>query len=469
MTPDARCRRGFRALLPFVAAASLVVGSVLSPAVAPAFAQTATTGPRPAVPSPDTLETERERNQSTLEALAADAEANRAALEALERDLAGMKDDQERMARDLDASAARRAELDRQIAESEVSLTSLNDRQDNLRASLKARRSVLAEVLAALQRIGRNPPPALLVTPDDALSSVRSAILLGAVVPEIRSETEALARDLEELAELRKAISTERQLLQQALADNQAESGRLEALSIEKLALRQEAERRLEAERLRAESLAERSAELEGLIASLQGEIGSLRAAADAARKAEEERKRRIAEQLERARKLAAVQLPDKNRIAPAYAFSALKGTLPQPAKGETVRFFGAEDGTGHGLTGEFLATDAGSAVRAPADGWIAYSGPFRSYGQTLILDAGEGYLLVLAGMDTIRVSEGQFVLAGEPVATMGAARGASPAALALAVDKPTLYIEIRKDEQPVDPREWWRDTTSSGRASNDS
>jgi Membrane-bound metallopeptidase len=329
MMPDIRRRRRARALLPFAAVAALGL------LAAPVHAQSKT-GARPAVSaaSAQALENERDRTRSSLEALAADAEANAAALEALERDLAGMRQDQERLAKDLADSALRRAELDRRIADSEASLSALTERQERLRTSLGSRRTVLAEVLAALQRIGRNPPPALLVTPDDALSSVRSAILLGAVVPEIRAETEKLVRDLEELAQLRKAIATERETLQQALADNEAESERLVALSIEKLALQQESERRLAAERERAAKLSERSAELETLIASLEAEIGGLKAAAEAARKAEEDRKRRIARQLERARQLAAAQLPDKNRIAPAYAFSALKGTLPRPPRG---------------------------------------------------------------------------------------------------------------------------------------
>jgi hypothetical protein len=91
-----------------------------------------------------------------------------------------------------------------------IAWSDLSERQESVRLSLMSRRSVLAEVLAALQRIGRDPPPALLVSPEDALSSVSSAILLGAVVPEIRAETEALAADLKELATLRQAIAAER-------------------------------------------------------------------------------------------------------------------------------------------------------------------------------------------------------------------------------------------------------------------
>ncbi|WP_244598100.1 murein hydrolase activator EnvC family protein [Pseudohoeflea suaedae] len=411
---------------------------------------------------------QRDENLTELRAAATDAEAAQKALESLESDLAGLKDEQEELESSLQKTTARRTELDRRVADGQERLTALNQRQIVLRRSLIDRRAVLAEVLAGLQRIGRDPPPALLISPDDALSSVRSAILLGAVVPEIRSETDALVRDLDELARLRKSIATERTELAAALEDNDRESERLAALVTEKLELQEESERRLELERKRAASLAERSGELESVIASLEAEITRQREAALAARRAEEERKQRIAEQLERAHKLALAKLPEKNRIAPAYAFSALKGTLYYPVRGETLRYFGAADGSGHGLSGELVATGQGSTVSAPVDGWVVFAGGFRSYGQTLIIDAGDKYHLVLAGLDRISVAEGQFVLAGEPVATMGPTRMAGAAALTLATDKPTLYIEFRKDGKAVDPRPWWRDGASQGRASND-
>jgi septal ring factor EnvC (AmiA/AmiB activator) len=100
--------------------------------------------------------------------------------------------------------------------------------------------------------------------------------------------------------------------------------------------------------------------------------------------------------------------------------FSKLVGTLSHPVKGEPVRHFGADDGAGHSLAGEVIATDQGSVVHAPADGWVAYAGPFRSYGQVVIIDTGERHHVVLAGMEKSRSAAGQFVLSGEPVATMG-------------------------------------------------
>ena len=414
------------------------------------------------------LEQQEQQSRLELQSLADQAAMAAKALAALESDVAALRADQQDLDRRIAETAQRRASLDQKIADGERAMTDLSARQDTVRQSLMSRRSVLAEVLAALQRIGRDPPPALLVSPEDALSSVRSAILLGAVVPEIRAETEALAADLKELAALREAIALERQSLAAALEDNAAEEQRLAELASEKAALQQESQKRLERERERAEALSVRSSELESVIATLADEIAELRQAAEAARLAEEERQRKLAEQLERARAFAAVALPDKNRIMPAYVFSKLTGTLARPATGETVRYFGADDGTGHTLAGEVVATEAGATVHAPADGWVAYAGPFRSYGEVVILDTGEKHHVVLAGMEKIKVSAGQFVVAGEPVATMGETRFAGSAALTLASERPTLYIEMRKDGQPVDPRTWWKDPMSSRKARND-
>lgn len=414
------------------------------------------------------LEQEQEASRLELRSVADEAELAAKALAALEGDIAALRADQQELDRKIAETAARRTDLDQRITAGEQSMTGLSERQESVRLSLLSRRSVLAEVLAALQRIGRDPPPALLVSPEDALSSVRSAILLGAVVPEIRAETAALATDLKELATLRQAIASERVSLAAALEQNAAEEQRLANLAAEKAALQEESQRRLDRERQRAEALSVRSSELESVIASLAEEIVTLREAAEAARKAEDERQRQLAERLERARAFAAVAVPDKNRIMPAYQFSKLSGTLSHPVKGETVRHFGADDGTGHTLAGEVLATDQGATVHAPADGWIAYAGPFRSYGQVVIIDAGENHHVVLAGMEQIKVAAGRFVVSGEPVATMGQTRFAGSAALSLASERPTLYIEIRKDGQPVDPRLWWNDDMSSRKASND-
>jgi septal ring factor EnvC (AmiA/AmiB activator) len=315
--------------------------------------------------------------------------------------------------------------------------------------------------------MGRNPPPALLVTPEDALSSVRSAILLGAVVPGIRHETEELVADLKELMDVKTDIDREKTDLAGAMRSRVEAEKRSELLIAENETLAQTNNRTLAAERRRAEELAARATSLEGLIGSLERDIGSVRDAAALARTKEEERRGQTDAERERARTITREAVPDKNRIAPAYDFSVLQAKLDYPVAGDVLRQFGEADGTGHDSQGLTLAANPGALVTAPSDGWIVFAGTFRSYGRMIILNAGEGYHLVLSGMDRVNVREGQFVVAGEPLAVMGEKRVASVNALTLETDKPTLYIEFRKNGKPVDSRPWWS-AKKSGKARND-
>jgi septal ring factor EnvC (AmiA/AmiB activator) len=134
---------------------------------------------------------------------------------------------------------------------------------------------------------------------------------------------------------------------------------------------------------------------------------------------------------------------------------------LPLPVNGVKIRNFGATDRFGSSERGISIATRAGAQVTSPSDGWVVYSGPFRSYGQLLILNAGGGYHIVLAGMERISVDIGQFVLTGEPVAVMGSGTAQVAAAVPVGTSQPVLYVEFRKDGTPVDPGPWWAKSES--------
>jgi septal ring factor EnvC (AmiA/AmiB activator) len=441
--------------------AAPVLGQDASVPAAPAAAEQG-----PPDPAAD-LALRRDSTRSELEALSKTITLSRERAEALEQTIAEIDKSNEALRDAIVESARKRQELERQIADGERKLNELRAKEDVVRRSLRGRRGVLAEVLAALQRMGRNPPPAILVTPEDALASVRSAILLGAVVPEIREQTESLVADLKALANIRNGINAQRGELTAAMTASVEEERRMSMLVAEKETLRQQNATELAAEQRKAGELASQATNLEGLIASIENEISSVREAAAAARAQEEERRRMTEAEREAARERARSAVPDKNRIAPAYVFSELRARLAYPVAGSLVRRFGDADGTGHSLQGIMLETNAGALVTTPADGWIVYAGSFRSYGQMIILNAGDGYHIVLAGMESVGVRPGQFVVAGEPVATMGAKRVASAAALALETDRPTLYIEFRKDGKPVDSRPWWT-AAEVGKARND-
>jgi septal ring factor EnvC (AmiA/AmiB activator) len=123
---------------------------------------------------------------------------------------------------------------------------------------------------------------------------------------------------------------------------------------------------------------------------------------------------------------------------------------------GETSTGFGAPDSYGGTTRGISITTRQKATVVSPADGWVAFAGPFRSYGRLLIINAGGGYYVLLAGMDQINVDVGQFVLAGEPVAAMGEAPLMSLIGSAIEKNNPVLYVEFRKDGTSIDPGPWW-------------
>jgi septal ring factor EnvC (AmiA/AmiB activator) len=129
---------------------------------------------------------------------------------------------------------------------------------------------------------------------------------------------------------------------------------------------------------------------------------------------------------------------------------------LPRPVSGETARAFGSPDGYGGTTRGVSILTRPQAVVSSPADGSVAFAGPFRSYGRLLIIDAGGGYYVLLAGMSQINVEIGQSVLAGEPVAIMGATASAAPGVGGIETNDPVLYVEFRKDGGSIDPGPWW-------------
>jgi murein hydrolase activator len=379
----------------------------------------------------------------------------------LAADIAAVKKDHASITAALIQSAMTEQKLGQDIEDIGAKLEGLKSQQQKIRASLVARRDVLAEVLGALQRMGLNPPPAILVKPEDALSSVRSAILLGAVVPELRQQTDALLADLKEQTRMTASIEAERARLTEAVGEQAAEKKRLGMLLEAKQKLEADTQAQMAAEQQKSEALAAKASSLKDLIASLEAQAEKTRKAADAAKAASADQTGNDKTGDDKTASLAALPLPEGNRLTATAPFSALQGQIALPVTGRIKRRFGADDGSGALMLGDMLATQSGAIVTAPADGNVLYAGPFRSYGQLLILNAGDGYHVVLAGMSRISVVTGQSVLAGEPVGAMGEARVASTSVSKNGNATPELYVEFRKDGKPVDPAPWWADRFS--------
>jgi len=367
----------------------------------------------------------------------------------LKQEIAAIGDDRRKLNQALIDTAARTRGMEDRIAGTEYRLTLLADNERKMRDVLAGRRAVIAEVLAALQKIGRNPPPAVILSAEDALVSVRTAIMLGAVLPEMRGQAEKLSAELSALVQVRKDIAGEQQRLQKELVVLAQERLRTARLIEERQKKQAETEKALAAERQRAASLARQADDLKDLIGKLEHSLDRVNRAARAAQ-----------ERAANDNRPEMAVLKDPGRLAPAVAFVATRGHLLLPVNGMRIREFGATDAIGGTEKGLSITAKEGAQVTSPCDGWVVYAAPFRNYGQVLILDAGAGYHVVLAGMDRISVGVGQFVLTGEPVAIMGA--GSQMATnLTTGSSQSVLYVEFRKDGTPIDPSPWW--ATSEG------
>jgi septal ring factor EnvC (AmiA/AmiB activator) len=399
------------------------------------------------VSPPASLDTLKERDEQ-LEKLRAEQRRILENEAKLKREIEAIGDDRRKFNQQIIETAARVTEVEERAAQTQERLDVLDDKEQALRTSLQQRRGLIAEVLAALQRIGRQTPPALMIRAEDALQSVRSAMMLGAVLPEMRHQAEVLATDLAELVRLRKQIADERGQLARDLLVLVDDRQRLSLFVDERQKRLVEAERALGEERQHAAELAVQAENLNQLIVKLEQGLDSAARSARAAARANEDKKGSGV-------RPDFAALKDPGRLSPAMSFASAKGMLPLPVNGARIREFGAPDGLGGTEKGVSIAARPGGQITAPCDGWVVYAGPFRNYGQLLILNAGGGYHVLLAGMEHISVDLGQFVVTGEPVAVMGS-EAQSTAAKAGGTSQPVLYVEFRKDGIPVDPGPWW-------------
>ena len=194
-----------RGSLPIIALTSCFVITA-HPATAQLSASATQAG---ATPGPEAIK----RHEQELETARAQQKSAAELREKLKGDIAAIGQDRSKLNRQLIDIAARVRGVETRIGEAEARLQTLDGGERQIQNSLQSRRVEIVEVLAALQRAGRRTPPALLVRPEDALQSLRTAMLLGSVVPALRVRAGKLVADLAELVKLREGIAAERDKL----------------------------------------------------------------------------------------------------------------------------------------------------------------------------------------------------------------------------------------------------------------
>lgn len=431
-----------------------------------------------------------------------DLESSRQRAQGLEKSIADINTEREKLSDSLRETA-------RIIHDSEARLTAIERQQSvlaeeerKIREDLSERHGKIAVLLSAMQRMGRNPPPVMITRREDALQMVRSAMILARAFPELSEKATELAKRLSELVKIMEATKIQSAALRAETASHEAERTRLAQLIENRRKSLAQHQPDLESARRHAADTAKRIDNLTALIATLDtGPAGS--AATRVQQKAAESPSPAARPSLPASAELptpqsaasgsgpGALPPPDNLRdgtpsiaaiptetpqvgptmaelapvdrklmavnalpMKPAVPFAKAKGSLPLPAQGKRVLGFGDKTQFGAQSMGTVFETRFSAQVRSPSDGRVLYAGPFRTWGQLLIVNADDGYHILLAGLSEINVQAGEFVLAGETVGFMNAApRSGSAKAEGNA---PVLYVEFRKDNRPIDPEPWW-------------
>jgi len=342
-------------------------------------------------------------------------------LEAQSRDRVRERDDlrseARQAAREVERLRARLVDLareqgggERRLAVQRDRFEALNAREAALTRRMATNRVKLTRLLGALQLYTRDPPPALLVSPESATDAVRAAILMRAVAPDLERNAAALKREADAISRVRRQAALAGAALFSTESEVEDRRAEIERLIAEKTALEVRLNTDAAAAEAEARVLAEQASDLRGLVQGLAG-------------------------------RPADPTLPDPGRTD----LFGRRAKLTAPVQGVPARRFGERTPSGARSDGWTWRAPPGAQVVAPAEGRVEYAGPLKGWDQVLVIRLGGGLHLVLAGLETVSTGPGRSVAAGEPVGHMAAPeKGAAE-----------LYLEIRRDGAPVDPARW--------------
>ena len=312
------------------------------------------------------------------------------------------------------ASSAQRNEkslskLDQEIAE-------LEKRQTQLRADMEGDQAALADLFLALQRVRRLPPEALILKPDAPLKTAQSAMLLKGQLPELYAKAEALQKKLTELEALKTDLESKKTALNTTTRSLKEEQSKIAALLEERKTLYRSTQNDIRAREEKMQKIAAQAQNLKDLVQKLETE----------------DNRKEVRKQVHKA-------VHTKPKSAP----TPKDGSARLPISGNITTRYNALDRFGAPSQGIDIEGRGGALVVAPMGGVVRFSGPFKGYGNMVIIEHSKGYHSLVAGLDKIDTIVGQSVLAGEPLGTLHYETGG---------EKPVLYYELRYNGKAVDP-----------------
>ncbi len=384
----------------------------------------------------------RAQETRELDAIQRALEQGRAERQALKGEVERLKAERAALRTKMIAAARAAQEREALVALLSEQLRELGADSAERRDALVKRRAELSATLQALYGLSRQPPQAFLFYPGPPLEAVRSSILLREAVPALDRQARQLRGELAALSAVQRDLAGKLERLREAEAALRAEQAALARLIEEKKAVEQNARSAFETANDRVLKLSRQARSLKELVDRLDEAPAADPAPADA----------------EEASVAALTSRPPEVRAFPD------RGPITTPVVGRLVQRYGANTGLGQTSRGVVLETGAAASVVAPYDGRVAFAGPFRDHGQILIIEHDGAYHTVLAGLELVNAVVGQWVLAGEPVGTMQRSDTANVSAKGVGEARPRLYIELRRDGQPVNPLRWIRPSNSKVR-----
>ena len=303
--------------------------------------------------------------------------------------------------------------LDDKLAAQQQGLDDLDRQREQLESALRSQRESLSALLRSAYALGRNEELKLLLQQDDVASIARVLAYHRYFQRAQVGRIDVLLEDLQQLATVQDSIRQATATLAATREEHAAQSAKLELERSERARLVAELDAKLKDHGARIAALGKDEAALNGLLDKLRDVFADIPA-----------------------------------QLAGNAPFSASRGKLAWPLRGKVVHGFGAKDESGRSSSGLLLAADTGTPVHAVSHGRVAFADWLRGYGLMLIIDHGDGYLSLYGCNETLLKDVGDWVAAGETIATSGASGGQKT---------PGLYFELRAKGAPVNPRGWLR------------
>ena len=327
------------------------------------------------------------------------------------------------------------------LSDMEMQLVVLEKKLAELETSFSKDNAHLIKTLTSLQNLAMRPTESLLVQPLKPVDVIRSAMILRETIPHLESSAGTLRKELLAIKDKKNQIENQIKQISKQKKVMSEEQKRISLLLKKKFNLRNLVEIKSEKAKKNVDKLASQAQDLRDLLAKLEKQR---------LEKEKQERERRQREAEER-RKLEEKQSDDLIKSKSTgitnvvSGFEKAKGSLPLPARGQIITKYGEQKARGILAKGITIASRNQAQVVSPFDGNVVFSGPFRGYGNMIIIEHGDGYLSLLSGFETVNVELGQMLLAGEPIAQMPVE------------GKSELYVEIRKNNQPINPAAWFK------------